>query len=126
MEEQEDAGGGGEGETRQVGGGAYVERLGGPEEVGWGVRGGTVGASPERQGGRAEEKRDRGVAGQVVSSQHCSPASRCRHSPPLPHTDAAWGIIECPCPAPSPLPLGGRGRGRVSHQLGEGGGGVGK
>lgn len=73
----------GEGRERRGrwGGGAYVERLGGPEKAGW-----DCGASPEkegeREGGRREGgKETRGAAGQVVSGQHCSPASRCRHGP---------------------------------------------
>lgn len=49
------------GRDKAGGRGAYVERLGGPEEAGWGVRGGTVGPAlkgRERgQEGRETEQR---------------------------------------------------------------------
>lgn len=71
--------------------------------------GGTVG--PAVKGGeRAGGKGGRGAAGQVVSGQHCSPASRCCHSPPLPSTNAAWGILESLFPAPCPLSGEGEGK----------------
>lgn len=68
------------------------------------------GASPERQGERAGGKGDRAAAGQVVSGQHCSPASRCLHSPRCPALTlhGALSSVHAQPPAPS---VGGGGGG---------------
>ena len=99
-----------------------MERLGGPEKAGW-----DCGASPEREGEGGREgggrEGDRGVAGQVVSGQHCSPASRCCHGPRCPAPEAARGIIESSCPAPCPLGGEGEGEGESPAWGGRGRGG---
>lgn len=83
-----------------------------------GVGGGTVVPALKGRGRRQRSGRASGQRSALLSRLSLLPQS------PLPRTNAAWGIIESPCPAP--CPLGGEGEGRESHQLGEGGGGVGK
>lgn len=61
-------------ESRGRWGGAYVERLGGPKEAGWGT---VVPALKKGREGRTEASR--GAAGQVVTSQYCSPATTGHH-----------------------------------------------
>lgn len=62
------------GRTAAGGGGAYVERLGGPKEAGWGT------VVPALKKGREERTEPSGgAAGQTVTSQHCSPATTGYH-----------------------------------------------
>lgn len=101
-------------ESRGRWGGAYVERLGGPKEAGWG---GDDGASPEKgRVGRTEASR--GAAGQLVTSQRGSPATTGHHrlllllpqpQCPVRTLHMAW---QSWCPAPCPLCEEGEGEGK--------------
>lgn len=112
------------GEGRERGGrwgGAYVQRLGGPEKAGWDC-GASPGREGEREGGRKEGGRREEQPGSGQRSAVLSCLSPPPRSPP-PGPEAARGIIESSCPAPCPLGGEGEGEGEPPAWGGRGRGG---
>lgn len=114
----------GEGRERgRWGGGLTWRGWEGPRGRGGGG-GGTVVPALKGRGGREGGEGDRGAAGQAVSGQHRSPASRCHQSARGPAQKQPRGIMESSGPAPCPLSGEGAGGGEITS-LGRAGGGGG-
>lgn len=110
--QEKDADGGGERESRQVGG-AYVERLGGPKEAGWGVGGGTVVPTLKRRetGWEGSETEERPAGKWSAVSAALPPLAAAAATVPAAQHERCMGHYREFVPSPLPPRWGGGGGG---------------